>query len=449
MATLWSNGNSDGRGGYENRIVPTGRSVLPAAYVFEDFTIRDDRKWHITEIWSNNFNAAPSTTALWSIRSGMSPGNGGTVLFSGTSPVTQTLTGRFRSRIDPMNGWVSVDPEYQFKVSGLNINLGAGTYWLQVTPYSVGASVSTTSGTNSVGTRPENSNNALVKLEYLDPAFNRNYDRIEQNFSMGVGNDDGKQPPATPPIPAFTTEGIVFVLSPNSDRVNLIEYSQGNNKFVLALDGDDFVEGTRSFDSINGNQGNDEIRGDAGDDFILGGKDNDFLDGEEGNDTLNGNKDDDVVRGGSGNDLLNGGQGNDILLGDDGDDILSGDFGIDTLCGGFGNDQFFLRSDRNEALGLSNTASKWQLADIITDFRTPNIREPRPNPNESDKIILNNGLSFAQLAFEAISINVDGVQTRPATAIKIGSNGGYLGVLLNINPNELRAEDFITASNLP
>lgn len=448
MATLWYNGDSDDKGAYINRVYTTGRSSVPAASVFDDFTIRDSQTWNITEIWSNNFNAPPSTTALWSIRSGMSPGNGGTVLFSGTSPVTQTLTGRFRSRIQS-NGWVFVDPEYQFKVSGLNINLASGTYWLQVSPYSSGdVSVGTTSGANSVGTRPENSNNALWKWDGVDPNL-RNYDRIEQNFSMGVGNDDGKQPPASPPIPAFTTEGIIFVLSPNSDRVNLIEYPQANNKFVLAFDGDDFVQGTRSFDSINGNQGNDEIRGGAGDDFILGGKDNDLLYGDEGNDILNGNKNDDVVRGGWGNDTANGGQGNDIVLGDEGDDILSGDFGIDTLWGGSGNDQFFLRADRNQALGLSNTASKWQLADIITDFSTPNMRSPRLNPNESDKIVLNNGLSFVQLAFEAISINVDGVQTRPATAIKIGSNGDYLGVLLNINPNDLRAEDFITVNSLP
>ena len=446
MAILWYNGDSDDKGAYINRIDTTGRSTVNAAYMFDDFTVPNSQTWNVTEIWSNNFNAPPSTTALWSIRSGMSPGNGGTVLFSGTSPLTQTLTGRFSSRIDP-NGWVSVNPEYQFKVSGLNINLGSGTYWLQVSPYSSGdVSAATTSGANSVGTRPENSNNALWKWE---PIFNHNYDRIEQNFSMGVGNDDGKQPPAIPPIPAFTAQGMMFVLSTNSDRVNIADYPEAIGKSILALDGDDFVQGTESSDTINGNQGNDEIRGNRGDDFLLGGKDNDLLYGDEGNDILNGNKNDDVVRGGWGNDTANGGQGNDIVLGDEGDDILSGDLGIDTLSGGSGNDQFFLRADRNQALGLSNTAGQWQLADIITDFRTPNMREPHPNPNESDKIVLNNGLSFAQLAFEAISINVDGVQTRPATAIKIGSNGDYLGVLLNINPNDLRAEDFITVNSLP
>jgi hypothetical protein len=79
----------------------------------------------LQSIWGN-FQLAVSaipTEALCEIRSGMSPGNAGTLLFSTVLPIRVTATGRSHAGT----------PEYQV-VADLSLTLGSGMYWLGMAP---------------------------------------------------------------------------------------------------------------------------------------------------------------------------------------------------------------------------------------------------------------------------------------------------------------------------
>ncbi|MBO0348071.1 hypothetical protein J0895_02930 [Phormidium pseudopriestleyi FRX01] len=239
---------------------------------------------------------------------------------------------------------------------------------------------------------------------------------------------------ATPSgVTDFTNLGEFFTLSDNSDRINLADWPDAMGKSVLALNGNDTVFGTTGNDEINGNRGNDDIRGGSDNDYIRGGKDFDVIWGEDGNDILNGNNNDDTVYGGAGDDIVRGGKNNDILFGESGNDFLVGDFGQDSLIGGLGSDIFVLRSDSQD--GFKNTSSFVTEVDIIADF----------NPNEGDRIGLNNGLSFSNLTFEELDIAVNGA-SQQAIALRIGATGDYLGLVLNVGSSALQVPDnFVTA----
>ena len=185
--TLWYNGDWDLVAGYVNRIDTWGMSVVPEAYMFDDFNVAHSLGWHVTQIYTNDWNCGEpgeGSQVAWSIRTGMSPGNPGTILFRGTSSATVTPTGRCRS--------APFDPtlEYTFRVSGLDIALAPGTYWLNVTPYSNGdVLISPTDGANAVGTPAGNNGNSL----WYWPEFpDRYYISVSEyegwlaDFSMGV-----------------------------------------------------------------------------------------------------------------------------------------------------------------------------------------------------------------------------------------------------------------------
>jgi hypothetical protein len=174
---LWYSGNANGLSALSNEI----NTAVPDSRVFDDFTVTAAAGWTINRIWSNNVMGFTGVTqATWSIRSGMSTGNGGTVVASGTSAATQVVTGR--------TGFGMT--EYTIAVDGLDIDLDPGRYWLQVTPIGRGGSrsfVSTTSGAGSVGT------GALADSYVLSPFFAANYQPggpalgvAPTNFSMGV-----------------------------------------------------------------------------------------------------------------------------------------------------------------------------------------------------------------------------------------------------------------------
>jgi hypothetical protein len=122
------------------------------AHVYSDFNVTDPTGWNITSMFSNNLMSTSVTTASYEIRSGVSSGNGGTLLFSGTLPATQMPTGR--------SGFGFT--EYMVQVSGLSIHLAPGTYHMNVTPIDSGSGLSfnsTTSGGNAVGSPPGNNAN--------------------------------------------------------------------------------------------------------------------------------------------------------------------------------------------------------------------------------------------------------------------------------------------------
>src|SRR5207237_1075157 len=89
---LWYNGDFDGNNGLANE---RNTSVTFAA-VYDDFIVPIGDTWNVTGLFSNDLSSIPvAVSADYEIRSGVSTGNGGTLLFSGTGvPVITTTTGR-------------------------------------------------------------------------------------------------------------------------------------------------------------------------------------------------------------------------------------------------------------------------------------------------------------------------------------------------------------------
>jgi hypothetical protein len=97
------------------------------------FTVPKGKTWHVTGLFTNNFSSfgvldeaptQPIASAFWSINEGIEPGNGGTVVASGSAAATITPTGRAAFDL----------AEYTIQVTGLSFTLTAGEYWLAVVP---------------------------------------------------------------------------------------------------------------------------------------------------------------------------------------------------------------------------------------------------------------------------------------------------------------------------
>ncbi len=141
------------------------------AYVYDDFDV-DGAGWMVTGIYANCLTMDEISSMNWEIRSGISEGNGGTLVAGGSGPITQTLTGRSGFGYD----------EYELRISGLDLHLAAGTYYVGV---NVGGPprqtfVSTTSGANGFGSPLGNGNS------WFDSDFwNEHFRSIEELLGKG------------------------------------------------------------------------------------------------------------------------------------------------------------------------------------------------------------------------------------------------------------------------
>jgi hypothetical protein len=146
----WYNGDRMiGIPGWSNWYVSTSEY----ARVYDNFVVPNGG-WTISGVFANHtfYNAPPVTQAAWEIRSGMSPGAGGTLVASGIDTATQTY--------DPALN------TYGIEVDGLQVQLQPGTYWLNVAPVGPGGGqsyVAATLGANAVGNPPGNDGGALYK----------------------------------------------------------------------------------------------------------------------------------------------------------------------------------------------------------------------------------------------------------------------------------------------
>src|SRR5487761_1466196 len=106
--------------------------------IYTPFVVPNGQTWNISGLFTDNLMNIQALSAGWEIRSGVSSGNGGTLLFSGSSnaPVV-TDTG--------INAFGFEDSAVA--VTGLSgIQLGAGTYWLSVVPVCLDPNNGTCSG---------------------------------------------------------------------------------------------------------------------------------------------------------------------------------------------------------------------------------------------------------------------------------------------------------------
>jgi hypothetical protein len=135
-----NNPNANGLANETDAIV--GGSPYGAA-TYQNFTLSSSAT--TATLFSNNLSGLNPSTAYWEIRTGVSEGNGGTLVASGTGAVTQTATGR--------TGFGFI--EYRDEV-GASVNLNGGTeYWMAVVPNDPNnpnrSFNSNTFGANSVG----------------------------------------------------------------------------------------------------------------------------------------------------------------------------------------------------------------------------------------------------------------------------------------------------------
>lgn len=230
-----------------------------------------------------------------------------------------------------------------------------------------------------------------------------------------------------------------FSLSSNADAVELTPGSLGNYPGgLLALDNNDFINGSADSEIMNGNQGNDTLVGGGGNDTLQGGKDFDVILGGFGNDVLNGEKDNDRLYGNEGNDFIRGGKGDDELVGGLGNDTLVGDKGLDRMEGGAGADVFVLRSDTAappQVLGSEqpNVSGAIDIvpADFILDY----------NAVEGDAIALR-GLTQNDVILTERFLNIDngvsGPETTNVTIITEADSGNILGLVKATSPAQIQ-----------
>lgn len=192
------------------------------------------------------------------------------------------------------------------------------------------------------------------------------------------------------------------------------------DRTVLALDGNDTLQGSSDSEAMNANRGSDLLFGGSGNDSLAGGQGSDTINGDDGDDYLFGNKGTDNLLGGTGNDFFFGGQDNDTLFGNEGNDSLVGDLGKDSLVGGDGRDVFILQA--------SNVNTDPNLVDIIADFN-----------NADDAIGLTGSLVESNITFVTGGVNgLPYTSNDTLLQLNISSTGSYIGVVLNATPEQLQ-----------
>jgi hypothetical protein len=209
--TLWFNGDYDF---IENHYVDNQISSTLTARTYDDFLVPASG-WTINTLYSNIVNPYSNTFEItgvdWEIRQDMvgthDPpyrGNGGTLISSGTITSSDpnfsvTSTGRYSG-----NDTLHQYPEQTVAVTGLNLSLLPGTYWLSVTPYVTGddgVCNTVTIGTNATGFIPGNGfasySNADPPVLYADGYYVLNG---PIDYSMGIDGTAGSQVPLPPSI---------------------------------------------------------------------------------------------------------------------------------------------------------------------------------------------------------------------------------------------------------
>lgn len=133
-------------------------------YNLEEFRV--DSPFVVTGIFSDQIDqfGTPTVPVDFEFRAGMGPGNGGTIVSSSSLEIA-TLTPTSQSSVK------------RFTISGLNVFLPAGTYW--VTMRALDGGIMTTTGTNGVG--PTAGDNRSINYDPIG-----NYTLQNRDVSYGV-----------------------------------------------------------------------------------------------------------------------------------------------------------------------------------------------------------------------------------------------------------------------
>ncbi len=131
----------------QNGLANENDAIVPGAAVYQNFNYGGGM---LGGLATNNLSGLNPTTAYWEIRSGVSSGNGGTLIASGTAATSNVATGRSDFGFIEYTNYVAISP----------VTLAAGQYWMSVVPNDPNNSNrsfnSDTDGTSSVGSQTTN-----------------------------------------------------------------------------------------------------------------------------------------------------------------------------------------------------------------------------------------------------------------------------------------------------
>ena len=190
---LWYNGDLD----YGTGLSSESNTRFLDTRTYDDFIVPVGG-WTIDSVFSNILADFSTTQGAWEIRSGLFAGNGGTLIAYGTGNATQVATG---NTDDGYN-------EYLFTISGLDISLSQGTYWLTIAPIGSGneseeAFVVTTSGDNAVGSPMGNNGNAFFDFDSNNVLLYHCFDPVvvvagsHDDYSYGIYGSNAVPEPAS------------------------------------------------------------------------------------------------------------------------------------------------------------------------------------------------------------------------------------------------------------
>ncbi len=184
-----NNPNANGLANENDAIVG---GIPYGAATYENFVI-STYNTTVSGLFTNNLSQLNPTSAYWEIRSGVSEGNGGTLIASGTGSgdsFAQTPTGRSGFGFTEYNDLVGCGTNWP-NCTPLPVTLPPGTYWFAVVPNAPnqdGRSYnSNTFGLNSIGT--QYSNQQYFNSSFFGANFtNADNVGVFQTFSSGVYN---------------------------------------------------------------------------------------------------------------------------------------------------------------------------------------------------------------------------------------------------------------------
>lgn len=199
QAQLWYNGDFNG----VNALSSERNTTVSQSMVYDNFVVTG-AGWTINSVFGNFLANFAWSTADYEIRTGVSVGNGGTVISSGTGlAATQVATGNSGFGLT----------EYTATISGLSIFLNPGTYWFGMSVVGTGNSVTdrafvaTTSGTAGSNVTIDgisffnstffgsNFEGTLAQMQYVPSDFSYGVDGAGSGQS--TGGDDVVPEPAT------------------------------------------------------------------------------------------------------------------------------------------------------------------------------------------------------------------------------------------------------------
>jgi hypothetical protein len=177
--TAFYGGDFDGRGRFAGQV--NGTTFIDFR-IYDDFTVSAPTT--VTGVFGNFLDSSSIHGAqlYWEIRSGVSEGNGGTMVVEGTyNTATVTSTGRSGFGLD----------EYHYESATTPFTLSAGTYFLTVAVDGGNGNsyLTTTSGTNGVGGPLANGNSYISSFAVFGYNFQPGSNQTgfsPTDWSMGI-----------------------------------------------------------------------------------------------------------------------------------------------------------------------------------------------------------------------------------------------------------------------